>query len=104
MRILLAAVVLSLGLLGVTAFAAEYTGFISDVHCGASHMDGSQKSIDCVKSCVKGGHAPVFVTMDKKVLKIADASKVQDFLGLKVMATGTLAGDTLTIDTVKAAK
>lgn len=104
MRILVAAVVLSLCLLGVTAYAAEYTGFISDVHCGAAHMDGSQKSIDCVKSCVKGGQAPIFVTMDKKILKIADASKVQNFLGLKVMATGTLAGDTLTIDTVKAAK
>ena len=104
MRSLIAAVVLCMCLATVSALAEEWTGFISDVHCGAMHMDGSQKSIDCVKTCVKGGQAPVFVTMDKKVLKIADASKVQNFLGLKVTVAGKLAGDSLTIDTVKAAK
>ena len=104
MRILVLGVVFCLFLATVSVFAAEWTGYVSDMHCGAAHMDGSQKSIDCVKTCVKNGEAPIFVTMDKKILKFADASKVQNFLGQKVTVTGTLKGDTLTLDSAKAAK
>ncbi|MCS6954087.1 MAG: hypothetical protein RMK57_16460 [Bryobacterales bacterium] len=85
----------------VTASASEWTGYISDAKCGAAHADGSEKSIKCVQACVKGGQAPVFVTAaDKKVLKIANADKVKEHLGHKVKVTGSLKGDTLTIDTI----
>jgi hypothetical protein len=104
MRVLVLAAVFCLCLATVSVFAAEWTGYVSDAHCGAMHMDGTQKSIDCVKTCVKGGQAPVFVTMDKKVLQFADAAKAQDFLGKKVTVMGTLKGDTITLDSVKAAK
>jgi hypothetical protein len=85
----------------MTAMAGEWTGWISDAKCGAAHTDGSEKSINCVKGCVKGGAAPVFVVeKDKKVLKIANADKVMDHLGHKVKVTGKVDGDTLTIDSV----
>jgi hypothetical protein len=87
-----------------TAFAAEYTGYISDSHCGAKHMDGSQASIDCVTSCVKTGASPVFVGTDKKVYKVSDPAKVMGFLGKKVEVSGTMEGDTVTIEKVAAAK
>jgi hypothetical protein len=94
---------LALFLLAMTAMADEWTGHISDSKCGAAHNDGSEKSIGCVKSCVKGGAAAVFVTADKKVLKIDEASqaKVMDHLGHKVTVTGSIDGDTLKIDSVK---
>jgi len=86
------------------AWAGELTGYISDAKCGAAHMDGSEASIKCVKGCVKGGQAPVLVTADKKVIKISNPAKVQDeHLGQKVTVTGDVAGDTLTIDTIKKA-
>jgi hypothetical protein len=91
-------------LLVATAMGAQYTGFISDEHCGARHMDGSQASTDCVTSCVKSGAAPVFVGMDKKVYKLSDRSKVTAFYGKKVTITGTMQGDTVTIESVAAAK
>jgi hypothetical protein len=95
--------VLALCLLSLNAMAGEWTGHISDSKCGAAHSDGSEKSINCVKGCVKGGAAPVFVTADKKVLKIDEGSKekVMEHLGHKVTVTGSLDGDTLKIDTVK---
>lgn len=89
---------------GASAFAAEWTGYISDAKCGKAHTDGSEKSVKCVTGCVKGGTAPVFVSGDK-VLKIdqASQSKVMDHLGQKVTIDGSLHGDTVTIDSVKSA-
>ena len=52
---------------------------------------------------MKGGATPVLVS-DGKVLKIADTSKVQDFLGKKVVVKGDLEGDTVTIASIEAAK
>lgn len=89
-------------LFALSAFAAEWTGAISDAGCGAKHVDGSEKAMACVNKCVKGGAAPVFVT-DGKVLKIANADKVMEHLGHKVTVTGKLDGDTVTIDTVSMA-
>ena len=41
--------------LSVSAFAAKWTGTISDEKCGKAHADASEKSMNCVKGCVKGG-------------------------------------------------
>lgn len=88
----------------LSAFAGEWTGAISEAGCGAKHVDGSEKSIACVKGCVKKGAAPVFVTADGKVVKIANPDKVNDHLGQKVKVTGNLDGETLTIDSVETAQ
>ena len=94
---------LMLSVFSAAAFGAEWTGTISDAHCGAKHVAGSAADQKCVETCVKGGAAPVFVSGDK-VLKISDASKVQDYLGKKVVVTGDLQGDTVTVASIQAAK
>jgi hypothetical protein len=93
--------VLASALFGTALFAGEWKGTISDAKCGKAHADASEKSMKCVQGCVKGGQAAVFVAEDGKVLKIADASKVTDHLGHKVVVTGSVDGETLTVDTVK---
>ncbi len=94
-----------LALFAMSAFAADWTGYISDAGCGAKHSDGSEKSMKCVSGCVKGkGAAPVFVVGDK-VYKIDDGSKskVMDHLGHKVTVSGKMTGETVSIDSVKMA-
>lgn len=87
-----------------TAMAGTFVGYISESGCGAKHVTGSDKDVNCVKGCVKKGAKPVFVTEDnKKVYQISDASKVMDHLGKKVQVTGELEGDTLKVDSVQAA-
>ena len=86
-------------LFAACAFAGEWKGTISDAKCGAGHADASEKSQNCVKGCVKGGHAAVFVT-DGKVLKIANQDKVTAHLGHKVTLKGTLDGETVTVTDV----
>jgi hypothetical protein len=93
--------VMALSLFSLSAFAEEFNAYISDSKCAAKHaadMNGK-----CVMNCIKGGAAPVAVVGDK-VYKIADADKVKEHLGHKVVINGKLDGETLSIDSVKMAE
>src|SRR5271165_7429925 len=90
-------------LFAMGAFADSWTGTITDANCGAKHADASEKSQACAKACVKRGAAAVLVVGDK-VLKFDDSSKakIADFVGQKVVITGDLKDDTVTVASVKA--
>ncbi len=90
--------VADLGLLissaAMVANAADSTkinGWISDSMCGAKHA-GSGAA--CVKKCVEGGMAPVFVDEDKKaVWTIENPDAVKDFYGDHVVIKATAAAE-----------
>ena len=94
---------LTAALFAMGAFAESWTGMIADADC--KHSDGTQKSIDCTKSCFKRGKGAVLVVGDK-VIKIDDSSKekIAAFAGQKVQVTGELKDDTVTVASVKAAE
>ena len=56
----------------MTAFAGEFTGYVSDTKCAAGNTSKGAASEwvkpaafeACAKQCVKEGSAPVFVTAD----------------------------------------
>ena len=100
MKRVITSTILLFSLFAVSALAGEFTGWISDSKCGAKGAKAEHK--DCAASCVKGGAAPVFV-QDNKVLKIDDASKVEGYIGQKVTVTGSVDGDTIKVESVKAA-
>jgi hypothetical protein len=83
------------------AFAATWSGVISDEHCGAKHAAMTADDKACVDKCTKGGAAAVFVTGDK-VYKIDNQDAVQKHLGHKVTITGSMKDDgTVHVDSVK---
>jgi hypothetical protein len=94
-------------LAAIAAHAADATklnGWISDSMCGAKHA-GSGAA--CVKKCVEGGMAPVFVDEDKKaVWKIENPDAVKNFYGdhVTVSATANADSKTVHIDSIEAAK
>ena len=92
-----------IALFAMSAMAGDWTGAISEAGCGLKHADGGASAEKCVASCVKRGAAPVFVS-DGKVIKIANADKVMDFLGKKVKVTGKLDGDTVTVEKIAASE
>jgi len=94
-----------LGLFAVSAFAASWTGYISDAGCGAKHADGSDKAMKCVTGCVKGKGASAVLVVGDKVVKIDDASKpkIMDHLGHKVTIDGKMEGEAIVVDSVKMA-
>ena len=92
-------------LFAMGAFAESWSGTITDAGCNVKHVDASEKSQACVKRCVGRGDAAVFV-VGEKVIKFADASKdkITPHLGHKVVITGDLKDDILTVESVKMAE
>ena len=98
--------VLAVGsLFAVSALAETLSGTISDANCGAKHAAASASDAACVKSCLKRGAEPVFVS-DGKVYKVAadTREKVMPLAGMKVTIDGKIEGDTVTIASAQAAE
>ncbi|HEY1203072.1 MAG: hypothetical protein ABSH46_20215 [Bryobacteraceae bacterium] len=96
MKRLLTASVLGLALFSWSALAEDLTGVFTCSKC--KHTDAS--GAECAKHCIKNGVAPIFVTSDGKTLKVANPDKVGDKIAEKVTVTGSVEGDTLTIESV----
>jgi Protein of unknown function (DUF5818) len=90
--------VMALGL-AASAMAAEFKGFVEDTKCaGMPEMKGDSK---CAQMCIKGGSPAVLVTPEGKIYKIANQDKIVAHAGENVTVNGKLAGDTLTVASVK---
>ncbi|MGA2886464.1 MAG: hypothetical protein ABSE51_00315 [Terracidiphilus sp.] len=79
--------VAAFGLTAIAASAADSTkinGWISDSMCGAKHAGTGAA---CVKKCVEGGMAPVFVDEKKAVWTIDNPDAVKGFYGGHVTIT-----------------
>ena len=92
---------LAFSLCAVSMFAGDMKGTITDSKCGAAHADASEKSMKCSQACVKSGKAQPVLVSDGKVYKFADNAKVMEHVGHKVVVTGDVNGDTITVASVK---
>ncbi|HLH36516.1 MAG TPA: hypothetical protein VKX41_17725 [Alloacidobacterium sp.] len=105
LNVLAVAGFLSLGVMGLSAQSTTtVNGFVSESHCGADHSSPSADATKCIKKCLKGGSDPVLVS-NGKVYKIkGEESKVKGLAGQNVTVTGTVEGDTITVNSVSAQK
>jgi hypothetical protein len=107
MNRVLSLLIVVFGLTAVAAGASEPTkinGWVSDSMCGAKHT-GTGKT--CVKKCIEGGAAPVFVDEAKKaVWTIDNPDAVKAFYGDHVNVTATANADkkSVHIDAIAEAK
>jgi len=79
-------------------------GWISDSMCGAKHAGSGA---ECVKKCISGGMAPVFVDEgQKQVWTIDNPEAVKSFYGDHVTVKATPDSDkkSVHIDSIEAAK
>ncbi|MDE3186962.1 MAG: hypothetical protein KGM96_05475 [Acidobacteriota bacterium] len=107
MKRIAAVIVLALSSATMVASAADSTkinGWISDSMCGAKHAGTGAA---CVKKCIQGGMAPVFVDEAKKaVWTIDNPDAVKTFYGDHVTVTASVdaAKKSVHIDSIVAAK
>jgi hypothetical protein len=107
MKRAVALVVFVFGLAAMVANAAGSTkinGWISDSMCGAKHLGDNPA---CVKKCIEGGMAPVFVDEAKKaVWKIDNPDAVKGFYGdhVTITATADAGKKSVHIDAIAGAK
>lgn len=80
------------------AIAADFTGYVIDEACSSKpSMKGNEA---CARKCIRGGSPAVLLT-DSKVYKLDDQVRATEHAGHKVKITGTLAGDTIKIETIQ---
>lgn len=84
-------------------FAAEWSGWIVDEHCGATGAKEGHGS--CALKCAKDGAALVLYNDgDKKLYKLSDQKAALDHAGQKVTVKGSVDGDTITVESIAEAK
>ena len=102
MKKLLAVCTLSLTFLSVTAMAETFHGVVSDSMC--AHNDvakaGTAGHAECAKKCIGMG-SPAVLVVGTKIFKISNPQKLNAFAGKAVVVDGTVAGDTITVASVK---
>ncbi|HUG52014.1 MAG TPA: hypothetical protein VMR21_00360 [Vicinamibacteria bacterium] len=83
----------------------EWTGYITDTHCG-EHGANKDHTAGCVEKCIKGGSKAQIRTEAGKTHDLAafDA-RIRPLVGKKVTLTGTLdaATNTITVESAAAA-
>lgn len=84
--------------------AADYTGYITDTHCGKMGAN-KDHTADCVGKCMKDGAKPQIVNeADGKAYNLDSFEKVKALVGVKVKVKGTLDAKTNTIAVESATK
>jgi hypothetical protein len=85
----------------------EWTGYITDGHCGAKGANKDHTEA-CVEKCIKSGtKAQIWIDADSKGIDLDNFGKVKALMGSKVTVKGTLdpATHTITVESAeKAAK
>ena len=85
----------------------EWTGYITDGHCGAKGANKDHTEA-CVEKCIKSGtKAQIWIDADSKGIDLDNFAKVKALMGSKVTVKGTLdpATHTITVESAeKAAK
>lgn len=88
----------------VEAAIGEWTGYVTDTHCGKNGATGDH-SAACVEKCMKGGSKPqIWNEADQKLYNLDGFEKVRGLMGSKVTVKGTLDVDTNTITVETAVK
>jgi hypothetical protein len=100
-------IVLSIALVLLVApamFAASWTGWITDEHCGAKGNSADHKS--CAMKCAKDHNAALvfYNNDDKKIYKLSDQKAAMDNIGHEVTVTGDEKDGTITVSKIEPTK
>jgi hypothetical protein len=90
--------------LAVAQATKTLTGTVSDVMCGKKHMMAGKSAAECTRECVKEGSDYALVTGDKVYTLKGDKAAIDKFAGANVVVKGKLSGDTVTMESIKAAQ
>jgi opacity protein-like surface antigen len=92
------AALLSGSAMAADAVKGEWTGYITDTHCGR-HGANADHTASCVTKCMKGGSkAQIRTDADGKTYDLATFdAKVRSLVGKRVTLTGSMDPDTRVI-------
>jgi hypothetical protein len=80
---------------------ASFSGLITDSYCGARHQRHSNLTPeDCARLCIRNGASYVLVNGHHRYHLSGNKESLNKLLGTRVTVTGTLAGDTIEVNSV----
>ena len=98
-------ILIAMGVLPAMAAPTTLTGVITDDMCGSGkHMMPGKTEAVCTRECVKHGAKFAVVSNGKTYVLAGKATEVSALAGKKATLSGDLNGDTLTVNSVAAAK
>ncbi len=80
------------------------TGVISDSMCGATHMLKDKSPAECTRLCVKDGQSYSLLMGKDMYTLTGHQPELDKFASQTVTVTGTLNGNTFTVDSVTPVK
>jgi hypothetical protein len=85
-------------------FAASWTGWITDEHCGAKGNSAGHAS--CAMKCAKEHNASLvfYNNEDKKIYKLSDQKAAMDNIGHEVTVTGDEKDGVITVSKIEQTK
>src|SRR5229473_2693045 len=87
-----------------SAAPATLTGIVSDAMCGAHHMAKDKSAAECTRECVKQGTKYALVVGKKVYTPEGHEAELDKLAGMKATVKGSVKGETITDDSVSAAK
>jgi hypothetical protein len=100
-------VAITLALFGALAAAAQQqalTGVLTDSMCGATHMAKDKSPAECTQMCVKDGMKYALAVEKKLYTLDGHEAELTKLAGEKITVTGTVSGNTITVQSVRASK
>lgn len=83
----------------VQAAEGEWTGWITDDHCGAKGASAEHKS--CAEKCLADGGTLVFYNpADEKIYKLDNQELAKGHLGHQVTVKGSVEGDSIQVASI----
>src|SRR5205809_1844020 len=82
-------------------YAASWTGWITDEHCGAKGNNAEHKS--CALKCAKDHNAALvfYNNADKKIYKLDKQDVAKAHVGAEVVVTGEADGDNIKVASIE---
>ena len=79
----------------------SFSGLITDSYCGARHQRHSNLTPeDCARLCIRNGASYVLVNGHHRYILSGNKESLNKLLGTRATVTGTLAGDTIEVNSV----
>jgi hypothetical protein len=103
-RILILAATALLGTFSIIAQTSSdqktLTGVVSDAMCGQTHMMKDKSAAECTRYCAKQGNKYALVVGKTVYTLGGHEANLDKYAGQKVTVTGTVKGETVTVETV----
>jgi hypothetical protein len=81
----------------------NFSGIVTDAHCGSTHEDSEKNASACARICVRNGSRYAIVNGDKEYELVGELWQIGQFAGQWMTLTGVLDRETIKVSSARLA-